>query len=98
MPVDRNGEPYMAHSTRHDLLTLRMCGDNVTMYRTAWFELLYELRVGSSLRARVRAMLCEPTTTWHCPADGSRCQCSAIRAAKCRDRSAAIAALGTGCC
>jgi hypothetical protein len=60
MPVFREGgEPYMEPGTRHDLLTLRMCGDNVTMFRTAWFELLDELRKGSVLYARVRAMLCE---------------------------------------
>lgn len=37
--------------------TLRMLGDNVTLMRCAWIELLDELRPDSSLAIRIRTML-----------------------------------------
>lgn len=37
--------------------TLRMLGDNVTLTRSAWLELLDELRTDSTLAARIRTML-----------------------------------------
>jgi hypothetical protein len=37
--------------------TLRMLGDNVTLMRCAWLELLDELRPDSTLASRIRAML-----------------------------------------
>lgn len=35
-------------------LTLRMCGDNVTLMRCAWLGLLDELRPDSALARRIR--------------------------------------------
>lgn len=40
-----------------ELLTLRMMGDNVTLYRSAWMELVDELREDSTLAKRIREML-----------------------------------------
>lgn len=61
MPKDPNsGQPIMGRGkVRSDLLTLRMLGDNVTLARYAWFDLLDSLIPGCELEVRVRAMLCE---------------------------------------
>lgn len=40
-----------------DELTLRMLGDNVTLMRCAWEELLNELRADSTLARRISEML-----------------------------------------
>jgi hypothetical protein len=40
-----------------DEFTLRMLGDNVTLLRCAWLELLDELRPESETAGRIREML-----------------------------------------
>jgi hypothetical protein len=44
-------------STMTTEYTQRMLGDNVTLMRCAWLELLEELRPDSPLAARITAML-----------------------------------------
>lgn len=47
--------------------TLRMLGDNVTLMRCAWIELLDELRPDSELAVRIREMLAlQPISYRHC--------------------------------
>lgn len=41
----------------HEEFTLRMLGDNVTLMKTQWLELLDELREDSRLASRIREML-----------------------------------------
>lgn len=41
----------------HDVFTIRMLGDNVTLMRGAWLELLDELRTDSALADRIRRIL-----------------------------------------
>jgi hypothetical protein len=41
----------------HEELTLRMLGQNVTLMRCQWLDLLDELRPDSTLAERIRALL-----------------------------------------
>lgn len=53
-----------ARPSMHDEITIRMCGDNVTLMRVAWLELLDEMRNDSPLAARIRTRLAPIPTAW----------------------------------